>query len=486
MTLDRITSLVAVREVLNKTDSQHTPLFISLIDNGKYRPFDCKSGGRLVFGPGKDDFPSLGKNQSPFDSNALPSLKDLQKLLIADLHTSRKRYFHHCNDAIQPAADESQTVDDDQLKQLDNLADTSHDTSGVVLSFPSPSLDDICGDNKVEYDNVVRESMTVASILPRDTLLSLQHSNEGTTFTTLLSGSVAWIIWPPTKENLEILQSCYDTFVEGFDGTKMDASSELEGGVCLVQTAGDAIRIPPFCPMMCLSLGTSILATYSVVTATQLADMLHKLPLLLAWFKTELDGERKKNDFVAALLPHISAILQGNFEADNLRKFEYPYVQEGPLRSLLQTWDEIKHEVASILGPVETQRIMAMWTDFLGKAKGRRCWICGNHISNKQKDMPKHFETKHWPTEEATEAVEHVEKTPKQPRNTSVPQSVAEEGDEDSFHDAMEVIELRPGARRGPAEEAVTSSSARERTAEPHEGEEMEVDKRPETPVHFC
>lgn len=487
MTPDRITSLGKVCEALNKADSQHTPLFISLTKNGKNRPFDGKPAGRLPFGPQQNDFPSLGKKQSPFAGKNLPSLEDLQQLLIADLRSSQQRRNEESNDITQPGANESQT-DADQLKQLESLAGDQTDTSGIVLSFSSPSLDDVCGDEKVTYDHVVSESMTEATVLPRDTLLSLQHSNEGTTFTTLLSGSVAWIIWPPTKSNLDILQSSYSAFTEGFDGSKMNVSSELRDGVSLVQTVGDAIRLPPFCPMLCLSLKPSILATYFVLKATQLVDVLHKIPLLLEWWKTEIDGERKKKEFIAALLDGISNVLRGNYEPDNLRDFEYPYAQEGPLLTLLQSWDEVKHAVAGVLEPAETERMMAIWTDFLSKAKGRKCWICGKTVSNKLKDMPRHFETKHWGTQDAARGVPQSEKTSNGSEKATDSQEVAggEEGNSSKSLDAMAVLELRHDAAPKTAEEATTSSPRQEQTAELHENEEVEVGRRSETPVFFC
>ncbi|KAL1649674.1 hypothetical protein SLS61_006330 [Didymella pomorum] len=387
MTPDRITSLEKVREALNKADSQHGPLFISLTKTGKNRPFDGKPADRLPFGPNQKEFPSLGKRQSPFASKALPSLEDLQQLLIADLRTSQQRHNEESNAGTQSGANESQT-DTDQLKQLEILTDDQTDTGGIVLSFPSTSLDDMRGDNKVVYDNVVSEPMTEATVLPYDTLLSLQHSNEGTTFTTLLSGSVAWIIWPPTKHNLDILQSSYSASAEGFDCTKINVSSELRDGVAVVQTAGDAIRLPPF---------------YRV------------------------DGERKKKEFVAALLDGISNVLQGKYEADNLRNFEYPYAQEGPLLTLLQSWDEVKHTVAGVLEPAETERMMTMWTDFLSKSKGRKCWICGKVVGKKLKDMPRHLETKHWGAQDDAGGILQSEKTSMDPRRRQIPSKLQAE-----------------------------------------------------------
>lgn len=320
----------------------------------------------------------------------------------------------------------------DQLKQLETLIDDEADGSGSIVSISSPCLDELCGDTKVAYDHIVGESMVEATILPRDSLLSLQHSNEGTTFITLLSGSVAWIIWPPTKHNLNVLQRSYSEFAEGFDGTKMDVSRELKDGVSLVQTVSEAIRLPPFCPILCLSLKPSILATYFVLTAIQLVDSLHKIPLLLEWWKTELDGERKKNEFIAALLDGVSIILQGKYESDNLRKFEYPYAQEGHLLTLLQSWNEVKHAVAGVLEPADTQRMTATWTVFLSKAKGRKCWICSKGINSKLKHMPKHFEEEHWPTQNAAEETRQFDKTLNQFEKAETPPGIVYEKEGES------------------------------------------------------
>lgn len=149
MTPDRIATMERVREALNKAKSQHAPLFISLTKNGSNRPFDCKPPARVPFGPEQNDFPSLGKKQSPFASNALPSLRNLQQLLVADLRASRQTLIDETNDAgaMQLETNESQT-DEDKLKQIDSLTNGNVNAISVVLSFPSSSLDDMCGDRR--------------------------------------------------------------------------------------------------------------------------------------------------------------------------------------------------------------------------------------------------------------------------------------------------------------------------------------------------
>lgn len=394
MTPDRTVSLVAVRETLRKISSRQSSLFLSLVDNGKNRAYACKPSSRAVFGESETDFPGLGRKMSPYEIPNLPSLEELQTLLIKDHEATRQESSGIERDALRPF--DIAEFEDEGVEMLHRLVDPDFDTDGIIMSFPSPSLEEICGDTKVLYDSELRESTSLATVLSRNSLLDIQHTSEGTTFTTLLSGAVAWVIWPPTKHNLAILESHYKATAEGMEDVQMNVMHKLEDGVCLVQTVGDAIRIPPFCLITCLSTETSVMSTYTVLTATQLADMLGKLPLLLAWFKTEVDSERKKHEFVTAMLAHLSAILRGSFESSNLRKHTYPYCEEGPLRSLLHTWDEIKHVVPTVLEPAQAEHVLNMWGNFLRAAKGRHCWICGKSIHNKLKYMRKHFETQHW------------------------------------------------------------------------------------------
>lgn len=442
MSPDSIISFVQVRKVLDRSPSQHASLFISLTKNGNNHAHACKPAARVPFGPNASDFPGLGKKISPFHASKLPSIEGLQRLLIDDLQTARRTQGHGNSSVLESTGEAEADERDEEMEVLNSLTNGDRTTRGAVAGFLSPSLDDICGDVKVEYENVLRESMTTATVLPAETLIPVQHSNEGTTFTALLAGSVAWIIWPPTKDNLDILQDAYDAFSEGFDGTKMDVSSRLKGGVCLVQSAGECVRIPPFCPIMCLSLKTSILATYSIVTANQLANMLSKLPLLLAWFKTEIDGERKKREFATALLSHLSAILQGAFEESDLKKQRYPYSEEGPLHTLLHSWDDIKHALAGIVDAVGAEEVILMWDTFLRNAKGRPCWLCGKNINNELREMRNHFETMHWSTEKSAGDAEQEPQSHLQSQHgterITTPSVSLEDNSEDVFHDAME------------------------------------------------
>jgi hypothetical protein len=171
-----LTSLVAVRNALQKPASQHTPFFLSLVDNGRNRPYRARPEVRLSFGQYESDHPGLGKKLSPFETSKLPSEEALRTLLINDLQAIRRKSSLEDGNATQPPTDTTGLADD-ELALLNGLADPDAEIEGAhVLSFPSPSLDEICSDSKFLYNDQIRETMTVATVLPRDTLLDLQHT----------------------------------------------------------------------------------------------------------------------------------------------------------------------------------------------------------------------------------------------------------------------------------------------------------------------
>jgi hypothetical protein len=440
---DRIRSLKAVRETLEKSNSKHAPLFISLLDNGRNGSYHCGVNIRRRFGPNEEDFPGLGKKLSPFDARSLPSPDDLQKLLVDDLLAARENSNDHLfqTATVDTTGDVQMNDEDPDLLLLNNLIETDSHLGSGVLSFPSPSLEELCSDGRVVYEDTVQETVTTATVLQRNTVLPLQHSNEGTTCTTLFSGAVCWIIWPPTDHNISILQNLYEVTAEGFEGTTLDVAGMLEGGVCLVQTVGEAVRIPPSCPIICLSLDTSLIATYSTVTALEFINMLHKLPMLQTWFQSEIGGERKKTEFTAALLEHLSSILQGNFESSDLKKFRYPYLKEGPLHALLHDWEQLKGKVASVLSIADTEHLKVIWEDFLRGVRGRECWICGEIITNKLRLMRTHFETKHWSDGKALEKTEQKSASRGKFRDIIASLGVSEATEGFNADDMMDLVE---------------------------------------------
>ena len=134
-----LTSLVAVRNALQKSTSQHTPFLLSLIDNGKNRPFRARPKARLSFGQYESDHPSLGKKLSPFETSKLPSEEALRTLLIDDLQSTRQKSSLGDSNATQPPTNTSGLADD-ELALLNGLADPDAEIEGAHLLSPPYTL----------------------------------------------------------------------------------------------------------------------------------------------------------------------------------------------------------------------------------------------------------------------------------------------------------------------------------------------------------
>jgi hypothetical protein len=348
------------------------------------------------FGSSVSSFPSLGKRVSSFNATKLPSADDIRSQCLQDAQDTRADTEILPNSSPLKKTTDCAATDEveHELRISRGLVETHSATMQSMLSFPCQHLENLRQDGKEEQENLLQESMTTCTMLPEDTLLPLQHSNEGTTYITLLSGSLIWIIWPSTEHNIATTKSVYRSFAQGVDDAWIKGVGELEGGVFFQQTQGDGLRVSPFCPMICVSTEASIIASHCTLDANEFVSMLRKLPLLNVWFQTEVEGERKRSEFCSAMLMYLGSILQGDY--DDFKMFRYPYKGEGPLHTLLSLWDEVKDNLADMLELGDIEILKEAWVQFIQTAKGRQCWICGTNIYSKKKSAGKHFEDKHW------------------------------------------------------------------------------------------
>ncbi|KAF2829608.1 hypothetical protein CC86DRAFT_391737 [Ophiobolus disseminans] len=405
-----MTSLVKVRAALQAVGSDNSSLFISLIDDAKLGPYKSREALRCKFELAEAEqlsYPVRGRKQAPVSLSKV-STRELQQICLRDLPAMREYYgdrLIYFSQSGDPDELSETSPEDAGMQTITTLSGTNADRSNTIVTFPSETLNDMCSKGIDVPANVLRAAITTCTILPSDILLPLFHSNEGTTVTTLLSGSVAWIFWPPTERNMRILQTAYENYAKNFDETKMDVASSLEGGIIFLQTEGDGLRIPPFCLTMSLALETSVLASNSHVTVENFVSMLHRLPLLKAWYQTEQDGERLQSRFNASILTYLDLMLNGSPEHEDRDALKLPVTTRSALPgtllgSLLSIWDSIKEDLAAMLGPADHVAMENIWETFLVAAKGRKCWLCNDKdvkdIRNKQKLMKAHFVEKHW------------------------------------------------------------------------------------------
>jgi hypothetical protein len=405
-------TLTAVRAGLKSCNPEHATLFTSLIDTGKLSRYKAKEGVKRKFHPQDIDYPLLGKKHAPAGLQKAFSQKAVQDICLRDLPEAREYlgerlvYFTPsgtANDAAEPSKEDA------SMETINSLTDKGLDAAGGILSFPSDALEEMISKSWEAPEQLLRATITTCTVLPRKSHLPLHHSNEGTTITTLLFGFIVWIFWPPTDHNLTILQTMYENIASDHDEAEQDTTNNLEGGLIFVQNEREGLRLPPCSIMMGLTTRTSVLATYSEVTAENFIAMLQKLPLLRAWFQTELDGVRKRTEFNAAVLIYLDLLLNGDEEDEERDVLKLSHIVGGPLHTLLTVWDAIKDDMASMMGPADAEAMAKTWETFLVTAVGRECKICHKKLRNKQKLMRMHFIDKHWPESKGTIRIDSTE-----------------------------------------------------------------------------
>lgn len=309
-----------------------------------------------------------------------------------------------------PAGDEEEmyhTNDTDVSVQLiKSLTNPTFSVANTIVSFPSETLDQLCiKGSKEQSKDTLHTGVTSCTIISKGTIVPLQHSSEGMTVTTLLSGSMVWIIWPPTPHNLNILQTAYEDFAQDFDEAKLNVAHDLDNGVILVQAEGEELRIPPFCPMMGIALQTSALAKYTVTTVDQFIATFRKAPFLMAFFDTEMDGARKKLAFNQQLLWWLDRLLNDeeiNGDGDDSdteeldANYKLAFTEGGSLDTLLRSWNDVKEGLFALLGRQDAKVLCEIWTIFLDECAGRKCSICGGQVSHIWDAMSNHFMKMHW------------------------------------------------------------------------------------------
>jgi hypothetical protein len=142
--------------------------------------------------------------------------------------------------------------------------------------------------------------------------------------------------------------------------------------------------------------------------------------------------------------------------------------------------------VASTLDATEAERVKTMWKKFLHKAKGPECWICGESISNKLRNMRKHFESTHWPADKVTKASMQRPTPQVTPKEAVTPPVVPNGIEMESTDNAMDTAASQKGTPKEKSKKVVAPPFVLNKTGAGAFEDLMELGKAPETPAHFC
>ncbi|KAF2800507.1 hypothetical protein K505DRAFT_228573 [Melanomma pulvis-pyrius CBS 109.77] len=401
--------MAIIRSAVSSSKSPDASTFITLLDSGTLATARTQKPAFLrLFGPSSDDFPQIGRITSPFATKGIPSAKELRDMLLKELAQGKADgdetpvYMPH-----PPIHEEGRgglrrkTVKKEGLKEaalnlITNIPNPTYTAPGMIPSLPSPTLEALCSDSKENPPDLLSATEISCAILPCNTYQPLQHYSEGTTLTTLLTGTQVSIIWPPTSTNLSKLAAAYKAFARTSDPSLLAITSTLEGGIALVQRRGDTLRVPPFCPTIALATSTTVLAMYHIVPASSFLPICLKIPFLQHWWPTETRGDEKRAAFGEALLDCMARIMDCEFESYAVTDVAHGLDTPGPLLELVRNWDVVKGDVLAVMGEAERAEVARKWIALLSQSSGMHCLICKKWMRTKEKDIPKHFMSSHW------------------------------------------------------------------------------------------
>ncbi|KAJ4297921.1 hypothetical protein N0V90_005820 [Kalmusia sp. IMI 367209] len=396
----RITTKINLTKFMNDYSSSNMDFFKDLFDSGKVHAHKSDHFTKAWKERGYTDVPNIGRKMSPFWVDQNPpnygTLDDVKNILQDDLRKAPGGGARHFS--MTWGAEEPNSIANGNaaaLELVNNIENPRFTGPGYISNLPSQMLDQLAAKKNIPGKGVMMEQPITCSVFPCDTLLTVEHHNETTSYSALLTGEILWVIWPPTQHNLATLQQAYNNFAQGKIRNLFDVREELEGGVMLGQLAGEGLRLPPHCIMAGVVAKTSVLASYSFLTVANLMHSLTNAGLHSSWMDTELDGDHYRAAYSRGLARLIERILSEEFEDYPPGRFFENRDTPGPLRELARIWDQVSNDIAAISEPVGADKIRQLWVEFL--VRFGRCAICDDLLENNVRDAGPHFDEKHWP-----------------------------------------------------------------------------------------
>lgn len=391
-----------VATLLGNSTSQHAPHFLALLKSGHVSIYSSQTSSKPQPGDSAQVELKFGKDEWLFQGTTPHLTKEMCSRDLADARdywANRFPYFIRSEEEKDEAGNGERIEEEDEIRKLISSAfvDSAEPGRGIV-TFPSWILQEMSNATTTKPENVLRTTMTTCNIFSANTYIPLGHNSEGSRSVSVLSGILLWVVWPPTKHNLSILQRFYNSTVD--PQPDLEITRQLEDGFLLAQNIGDGLVIPPLCPIMTLTIETTVFAERIEITYNNFLNTLQHLPFYASYYRNNEVRQPDQTEFINAIMRYIHLILNGyKSEGDEyaeLRAVKDIAQRNGSQKKLFEIWDSVKQNLADMVKAKECKVLELTWMEFLMTSKGRECQLCGKRIFNKRKDMRNHFVGTHW------------------------------------------------------------------------------------------
>ncbi|KAF2655976.1 hypothetical protein K491DRAFT_778379 [Lophiostoma macrostomum CBS 122681] len=384
-------------EVINELNKCQDELMQSaqmLIENGHIKILNAPTLKQLrkMYGGDAWDTPLLTDDEVslPWPKNKLPDLKTIHDIMS-------KAVDKGSYTMARPNLEEGVWGIATNLVQ--NLNDPKYVGEGGALhSIKSQALDQSAVFQSWDSDGMLGRSEMNLTALPAGDSNDLDY-RDCWTLSTLLQGTMSWMIMAPTPENLELLRDKLQKDTNGEETNSWEYLEHMQGAVAFIQRPGQMVYIPPCCPYAMLTIETCVSAAYRMATAKKFSMSLQNIPLFMqrVLYDTSEVQEIKFTEKADKLQEALDAILTNSLPA---------YDAKNVIIQICRMWDDVKDDYRNLCEAIKDKdtstaiqnRIKETFTRFL-VAKGKKsakCRLCGIAKKTFDRGYAEHFAGAHW------------------------------------------------------------------------------------------
>jgi hypothetical protein len=196
----------------------------------------------------------------------------------------------------------------------------------------------------------------------------------------LIAGTKYWLVYPPTAHNLSRYRThCYDS------SDYKEVCKQFQGGIGMLQRAGQTIYISPFWPYICFTMLTATSISNRYILLQDYPRHLQHLDTLRAVSYLSIGDEQSKlsQEDVRAILDDVCLILRNDHP--NLDVVTTPQAL-----GIAKQWLEVNHALRQWIEDVDDEQwrnkamhdLVYAWLTFAWDEDNYVCPICGREFEN--------------------------------------------------------------------------------------------------------